>query len=160
VTTAGTALITLLFLMVDLDTSQWWIRLLMFSRGITIGMIFIPVQAAAFARIRPQDTGRASSLFQSGRQIGSAVGVAILATILVERGTALAAGATTALAQAQAATEAFHDAILGAVVLCLVAFVASMFLRDSDAAPTMRPRAEPSVDEAIARGDAGTAVPS
>ena len=29
----GHALITLFFLLVDLTTSQWWIRLLMFTRG-------------------------------------------------------------------------------------------------------------------------------
>jgi EmrB/QacA subfamily drug resistance transporter len=138
--TFGTALVTALFLFVGLETSQWWIRLLMFTRGAMIGMIFIPVQAAAFARITPQDTGRASALFQSQRQIGSAIGVAFLATILVERFNTLAATATTASEQANAGVQAFHAAIVGAVILCLIGTVAALFLRDDDAAPTMRPR--------------------
>ena len=113
--TFGTAVITSLFLFVGLETSQWWIRLLMFSRGLMIGLIFIPVQAAAFARIKAKDTGRASALFQAQRQVASAVGVAFLATILVERLNTLLPTATTAHEQAVAGTQAFHAAIIGAV---------------------------------------------
>ena len=49
--TGGVAVVTSLFLLVGLETSPWWIRLLMFSRGLCIGFVFIPVQAAAFARV-------------------------------------------------------------------------------------------------------------
>jgi EmrB/QacA subfamily drug resistance transporter len=139
------ALLTALFLTVDVETSQWWIRLLMFTRGMAMGFVFIPVQAAAFARIRVQDTGRASALFQAQRQVGAAVGVAFLATVLVERGQALLAGASSAAEQVSALTTAFHDAVLASVLLCAIAAVAAIFLRDDDAAPTMRPRPVPPV---------------
>ena len=138
--TFGTAVITSLFLFVGLETSQWWIRMLMFTRGLMIGLIFIPVQAAAFARIKAKDTGRASALFQAQRQVASAVGVAFLATILVERLNTLLPTATTAHEQAVAGMQAFHAAIIGAVVLCIIGAFAALFLHDEDAAPTMRPR--------------------
>lgn len=84
------------FVKVGLDTSEWTIRALMFGRGLTIGFGFIPLQAAAFARIRPESTGRASALFQAQRQAGAAVGVAVLATILLERRDALVGDLTGA----------------------------------------------------------------
>jgi EmrB/QacA subfamily drug resistance transporter len=157
--TFGTAVITGFFLFVGLGTNPWWIRLLMFGRGTMIGLIFIPVQAAAFARIKGKDTGRASSLFQAQRQIGAAVGVAVLATILVERGKALLQGATTAAAQALAGEGAFHAATLGAVILCLIGCVAAMFLHDEDAAPTMRRVVEPASTSA-APDDVTATVPA
>jgi hypothetical protein len=138
--TAFTALITAGFMFVNLGTSQWTIRVLMFTRGLAIGLIFIPIQAAAFARIETKDTGRASALYQTGRQVGSATGVAILATILVVRGNQLAAGVTDPAQLAKAGEAAFHDAILGAVVLCVIGAIAALFLHDEDAAPTMRPK--------------------
>jgi EmrB/QacA subfamily drug resistance transporter len=137
---AANAAITATLVLVGMETSQWWIRLIMFTRGLTLGLVFIPIQAAAFARVRPEATGRASALFQTQRQTGAAFGVAVLATILIERSTALVAGAANALEVAQAQTEAFHDAIVGAVVLCVVGFLAARFIRDEDAAPTMRAR--------------------
>jgi EmrB/QacA subfamily drug resistance transporter len=134
---AANAAITAMFVLVDLETSQWWIRLLMFARGATMGMVFIPLQAAAFARIRPESTGRASALFQAQRQAGAAVGVAILATIFLERRAVLVGDLTGAAALPPLLT-AFHQAILGAVVLSIVGLAAAAFIHDEDAAPTMR----------------------
>ena len=143
--TGGVALVTALFLLVDLGTSQWWIRLLMFGRGLCIGFVFIPVQAAAFARVPMPKTGRASALFQVQRQTGAAVGVAVLATVYVERLKAYAVPTrATALTPSAAAgwTKAFHESILVAALLGVVALIASLFINDDDAAPTMR-RARP-----------------
>ncbi|MCC6436786.1 MAG: multidrug efflux MFS transporter [Acidimicrobiales bacterium] len=134
---AANAVITLAFVKVGLDTSEWTIRALMFGRGLTIGFGFIPLQAAAFARIRPESTGRASALFQAQRQAGAAVGVAVLATILLERRDALVGDLTGAQAVPQL-VAAYHDAFLGSVVLAALGFVAASFIKDVDAAPTMR----------------------
>ncbi|MEZ5235792.1 MAG: DHA2 family efflux MFS transporter permease subunit [Acidimicrobiales bacterium] len=135
---AANAIITLAFVRVGLHTSEWTIRALMFGRGLTIGFGFIPLQAAAFARIRPESTGRASALFQAQRQAGAAVGVAVLATILIERRDALV-GSLTGAEAVPRLVDAYHDAFLGSVVLAALGFVAAMFIKDSDAAPTMRP---------------------
>jgi len=133
---AANAVVTLAFLWVDLDTSPWAIRGLMFARGLTLGFGFIPLQAAAFARIKPESTGRASALFQAQRQAGAAVGVAILATVLLERRDALMAG-KTGQAAVEALVRSFHQAFLGSVILAIGGFIAASFIRDSDAAPTM-----------------------
>ena len=140
--TGGVALVTTMFLFVGLETSPWWIRLLMFSRGLFIGFVFIPVQAAAFARVPLESTGRGSALFQVQRQVGAAVGVAVLATVYVERlkayGVSTAAGVTTSAATGW--TKAFHQSIAVAAVLGVVGMVAALFIKDADAAPTMRRR--------------------
>ncbi len=134
---AANAIITLCFVWVDLDTSAWTIRALMLARGLTLGFGFIPLQAAAFARIKPESTGRASALSQAQRQAGAAVGVAVLATILIERRDALV-GAKTGQAAVEGLIQAYHQAFLGSVILAVLAFIAGSFIRDSDAAPTMR----------------------
>ncbi len=127
------ALITSMFLFVDLDTSQWIIRTIMFTRGLSIGFVFIPIQTAAFAQVTTQQTGRASSLFQAQRQIGSAFGVAILATVLAERLKLVGGPAAQAVEQ----VSAYHEAMFFAVLIAVVGFVAAMFIHDSDAAGTM-----------------------
>ena len=135
---AGNAVVTAMFLGVDLETSQWAIRALMFTRGLSLGFIFIPVQTAAFAQVTPERTGRASALYQTQRQVGAAVGVAVLATMFAQRFTNLGGTSLAPPAQALAFLDAFHFAIFGSVILCLVGLGAAFFLRDADAAPTMR----------------------
>jgi EmrB/QacA subfamily drug resistance transporter len=146
---AGVAAATSLLLLVDLETSLWWIRGICFLMGMGMGFVFIPMQAAAFATIQPQDTGRASSLFNANRQIGAAVGVAVLATVLVNRtadhvASALRsapAGAPEAAAR-QGALLAFHDAFAVAVLFALLGVAFALLIRDKDAAVSMRAAAE------------------
>ncbi|HET7720572.1 MAG TPA: MDR family MFS transporter, partial [Acidimicrobiales bacterium] len=130
-----TGLLTAAFYWIDVDTSPWWIRLLMVCRGLGMGMTFIPLQAAAFAQIPPHKSGRASALYSAQRQAGAAVGVAVLATILVTRREALVGGLIGDAALPHL-VDAYHQAMLGAVALSLVGFVAAAFIRDADAAAT------------------------
>ena len=69
-------------LFVGLETNLWWIRVLMFLRGLCMGFCFVPMQAATYAKIAPADTGRASSIFSTQRQMSASIGVAVLATVL------------------------------------------------------------------------------
>jgi EmrB/QacA subfamily drug resistance transporter len=141
--TAGVSVITFLFMFVGLDTSQWTIRAMMFVRGGFMGFIFIPIQTAAFAQIKGKDTGRASALYQAQRQIASAVGVAILATVLIERMTSLVGSSPNHVPTPDLAVDAFHAAFFAAAVLSVIGFVAACFLRDEDAAATMRSEETP-----------------
>ena len=141
---ALSAVINLNFLWVDGHTNLWWIRLIMFGRGLCLPMLFIPLQASAFATISLPDTGRASSLFSTQRQLASAVGVAILGAILftglrVKTAAAVAAGATSEGVQ-RAQLDAYHRAFLWVVIFYAVGAVAALFVRDADAAATMGPR--------------------
>jgi len=134
-----------LFLFVDLQTNVWWIAAIMFVRGIAMAFTFIPLQAATYATIRSQATGRASSLFNTNRQVSSSFGVALLATVLFERTNGHVSDATQAAARlaqrpdiAHARLLGYHDAFLVAFVIGIVGVAFAFLIRDEDAHATMR----------------------
>jgi len=135
----GITVVTLAFLWVDLETSQWTIRGLMFVRGCFFSFLIISLQTASFATISPQMMGRASAISSAGRQVGASFGVALLATVLTSR----LAAHDTALgpaAQTGAALDAFHEAFIAAAVVTAVGMVAALLVSDKDAAVTMHVR--------------------
>lgn len=146
---AGATVMTLLFVFVDVDTNLWWIRTIMLFRGMAFAFALIPLQAATFSNIAPADSGRASSLFNTNRQVASSFGVAILATVLSDRSQTRVSDALTKLqstdpaAQASAVQDAlvkaFHDGFIAAAVLAAIALVATFLVHDEDAAASMRP---------------------
>ena len=121
------------FLFIDVATSLWWIRGLMFLRGISMAVAFIPMQAATYSNISRADTGRASALFSTQRQVGSAFGGAILATVWLGRTKSLVHGLTGKAAISAASVQGYHDAFFVAALLALVAMGAAFMIRDSDA---------------------------
>jgi EmrB/QacA subfamily drug resistance transporter len=159
--TAGAVVMTAFFLRIDAGTSQWWIRLIMFCRGMAFAFALIPLQAATFSNISREDSGRASSLFNVNRQVASSVGVAVLATVLTDRtisrtsaviANARAAGSSpTAQAIQDAMVKAYHDAYLVALIFSFIAFVACFLIRDADAAASMNP--------VVAKQGAGAGAP-
>jgi len=116
-------------------TSLWWARLLMFALGLSMGQVFVPVQAAAFATITPAATGRASTLFNAVRQFGGAVGVAVLTTAIVLVGPLHVVDGHLA-----ANLTAYRVAFLVAAGVALLAVPCALSIRDSDAARTIPPR--------------------
>ncbi len=126
--TAATGLMTL----VGGQTSLWWMRLLMFGLGVAMGQVFVPAQAAAFATISPEATGRASTMFNVIRQLGGAVGVAVLTTAIVAVGaTRIAAG------QVVPNLAAYHVAFAVAAGVAVVGAAVALTIHDADAASTM-----------------------
>jgi MFS family permease len=164
---AGMAISTALFLFVGLDTSQWWIRGIMFLRGIFFGLALIPLQAATFSTISPRDSGRASSLFSTNRQVASSFGVAILATVLTDRTkthveAVLAKAPTMQPDQLQnaiqnARLDGYHDAYFAGVVFAVIGFAASFLIHDEDAAASMAPADETAKGKAEAGEQAAMA---
>jgi EmrB/QacA subfamily drug resistance transporter len=132
----GVATSMTLLLLVDLDTSDWIIRLLMFMIGVGMAYVFLPSQAASFATISRADTGRAATLATVQRQLGSALGVALLSTVLALVGPIRidAAGAS------HPNLTAYHVAFLVSACLAIVAALIALDVPDRDAANTMRPR--------------------
>jgi EmrB/QacA subfamily drug resistance transporter len=123
------------FGLVGFSTSLWVIRALMFALGLSISHVFVPSQAAAFATIKPSGMGRASTLFNSARQVGSALGVALLTTVIS------AVGVSHAVDGHQAANlAAFHWAFLTAALIALLAASFAFTIDDADAASTMKKR--------------------
>jgi EmrB/QacA subfamily drug resistance transporter len=118
--------------LVGAQTSLWWMRLLMFCLGAAMGQVFVPAQAAAFATISPEATGRASTVFNVIRQLGSAAGVAVFTTAIV------AAGATTVVSGRVAPNlAAYHTAFLIAAGLAVAGSAVALTIHDIDAASTM-----------------------
>ena len=118
--------------LIGAQTSLWWMRLLMFCLGVAMGQVFVPAQAAAFATISPEATGRASTMFNVIRQLGSAVGVAVLTTVIVAVGTA-----KTPAGRAAPDLAAYHAAFLVAAALAAVGAVVALTIHDADAAATV-----------------------
>ena len=131
----GTAVSMGLLALLDAHSSLWWPRLLMFTMGLAMGQVFVPTQAAAFATISPGATGKASTMFNAARQVGGAIGVALLTTAIV------AIGTTHLVAGHQVANlTAYRIAFLIAAGFCLAGVASALSIHDADAAATIPSR--------------------
>jgi hypothetical protein len=110
--------------------------------GAGLGLLFVPLSLVALARVGEADTGVASSLLNAGRQVGAAIGLAVLGTVawtVVANGArAHAAAARTASRQAayqHALAVGFDRAFLvasGIALLILVTAIAVIRVRRTD----------------------------
>jgi EmrB/QacA subfamily drug resistance transporter len=117
------------------QSSLWWARLLMFTLGLAMAQVFVPAQAAGFATITPAATGRASTLFNMVRQLGGAIGVALLTTIIG------LIGATHLVAGHQVANlAAYRVTFVAAAAVALLGAAVALTIHDSDAAASIPPR--------------------
>lgn len=133
----GVATAMALLCLIQLDSSPWLVRLLMFGVGVGMAYVFLPAQAAGFATISRAATGRASTLSSVQRQLGAATGVAVLSSVLAAVGPVrIGAGGA-----AQPHLIAYRAAFLVAAGLALTAALIALGVPDRDAAATMRPRA-------------------
>jgi len=114
----------------------WWIRGIMVLLGMSMAQVFVPSQAAAFAQISSADTGQASTLFNAARQMGSALGVAILSSVIAAIGVVHLGSGGHPTSQ----LSAYHWAFATAAGLALIAAAVAQRINDADAAPTMRRR--------------------
>jgi MFS family permease len=114
------------------QTSLWWARMLMLTLGLSIAQVFVPVQAASFATITPAATGRASTMFNAIRQLGGAIGVAVLTTAIV-----LVGPVHVVAGHVVPNLDAYRVAFLLAAAICLCAVACSLSIHDADAAATM-----------------------
>ena len=136
----GTSASIGLLALLTAQSSLWWARLLMFALGFAMAQVFVPTQAAAFATITPAATGRASTMFNAFRQLGGAVGVALLTTIIV------LVGETHRVAGHEVANlAAYRITFLVAAAVCLVGLASALSIRDADAAATIPARRQRAV---------------
>jgi MFS family permease len=142
----GLTIFMLLLTQITLTTNLWLIRAAMFVLGLMMAQVMVPNQAAAFAMISPASTGRASTFFNTMRQVGSATGVAIMSTVLIGVSSAHAAGGSVS-----PNLGAYHWAFATGAVFALAAIVFSLTIHDSDAAETIvrRRRASKAADTAV-----------
>jgi EmrB/QacA subfamily drug resistance transporter len=159
----GVATFIALLALMGAHTSLWWARLILFGMGFSMAQVFVPAQAASFATISPADTGRASTLYNASRQLGGAIGVALLTTTIVIIGPIhLVAGRVVAN------LTAYRITFLVAAGAALLGVFASLRIRDADAALTMvnprdrklGPPAAPGVGSAASAPAAAATTPA
>jgi EmrB/QacA subfamily drug resistance transporter len=126
---------------VGLATNLWWMRTLMFVMGLGMSGVFVPAQAAAFATISASATGRASTLFNALRQLGGAIGVALLTMVV-----ALVGPIRMVNGVAHPDLGSYHLAFLVAAAVALIASASALSISDAAAAPTIRRRTRRDVD--------------
>jgi len=130
---AGVTVVVVFMAFLDLDSSLWLVRFAMFMLGFGVAYVFLPNQAASLATITSAQTGRASTLSTVQRQLGGALGVAIVSSVLTIVGTG--SGASGSIA-------GYRAAFVAAAVLALIGAVCALFVPDADAAETMRVRSK------------------
>lgn len=130
---AVTGLMTLLCL-IGFETDLWYVRILMFLIGAGMAYSFLTTQAAAFSSISQAETGRASALASAQQQLGAALGIAVLSSVLNTVGPVRISATGVPVPFLQA----YHAAFLVAAVLALISVGFALFVRDEDAAATMQ----------------------
>lgn len=133
---AAVAVFMSLLCLMGSDTTLWLMRALMFCVGAGMAYSFLSVQTAAFATITPAATGRASSIYNTQRQLGGALGIAVLSTVLSAVGP-FHRSATGAILPNLAA---YHAAFLAAAAIALIGACLALTIHDNDAASTMQRR--------------------
>ncbi len=144
---SGVAIVMSLLSLIGSDTSLWLMRVLMFLIGAGMAYAMQPAQVAAFATISSASTGRASALNNAQRQVGAALGVAVLSSVISAMG-ATRLSATGAMVPNLAA---YHVAFFAAAALELIAVGWALTIHDSDAAVTLRRSAKQAKEEGGAR---------
>jgi len=122
---------------VNLESSAWLVRGLMFAMGSCMAYIFLPNQAASLATISSEATGRASTMSSVQRQLGAAIGVAIASSILVAVGPLK----LSRIGEAVPNLTAYRGAFVAAIGFALIGAFIAQRVPDADAAVTMRSRA-------------------
>ncbi|MFC9846226.1 MDR family MFS transporter [Streptomyces sp. NPDC060223] len=128
---AGTSAAIALMALWHEDTGLWWVRLLLFCMGLAVGQVFVGTQSASFATVTSSSSGRASTLFNVGRRLGGATGVAVVTTVLVSA-TGGASGAGSAPDM-----SGYRAAFLTAAAFNLLGLYAATRISDADAASTI-----------------------
>jgi hypothetical protein len=80
---AGSALLLLRGLEADTDYLHIWWKFALFGGG--LGLVFAPMAAAAVAGMPRTQAGLASGMLNTSRQVGGAVGIALLGTVFANR---------------------------------------------------------------------------
>ncbi|MBV9230015.1 MAG: DHA2 family efflux MFS transporter permease subunit [Chloroflexi bacterium] len=135
----GVAIVMALMCLMGSDTSLWLMRVLMFLTGAGMAYAMLPIQTAAFATISPSSMGQASALNGAQRQLGAAIGIAVLSSVI----SAVGPTHLSVTGIAQPNLLAYQAAFLAASLLALTAASIALAVSDRDASVTMKHQASP-----------------
>ncbi len=113
------ALSTIPLAFIGAHTSYWAISAVLFVRGISIGLGFMPAMTAAFASMKPEQLSDATPQINVVMRLGSAIGVAVLAVVLQRASVGVHTDAGLADAFAHTYWWAFGIALLS-LIPCLM----------------------------------------
>ncbi|MGC4805001.1 MFS transporter [Micromonospora sp. DT233] len=113
-------------LVVGADTSDVALVVPFILAGLGTGLIFAPSAAVVVSSVQPQDIGKASGTNTTVREIGSALGIAVLTTVFTVRG-------------GYASPQAFTDGMVPGLWICVVVLLVGAVL--AAAIPSPRPPA-------------------
>lgn len=122
----STIIIYTLISLVGPTANPWLLRALLFSVGVCLGHTVVAIQYSTFTNINSASMGMAATLFNVQNRIGSAMGVAILASILG------AAGADTMGTNGHVNLSSYQFALFGSAILLVIALLFAMRLKKDD----------------------------
>jgi predicted MFS family arabinose efflux permease len=125
----------------------------MLLTAVGLGLLFVPLSLVALHNVEEQHAGAASSLLNTGQQVGGAIGLAALGTVawttvansLRNPGAAIASGVPPAQVAHHALATGFSRGFLVSAIIALIAFVvalATIRVRRQDLAGAQQPAPE------------------
>jgi len=133
-----------------------------------LGLLFVPLSLVALTRVRDQDSGLASSLLNTGQQVGGAIGLAALGTVAWtavadsarhQIAAAAAARAGRSLAGPHVRASIYHHALAAGITRGFAAAAAIALAALAVTAVTIRIRRE-DLTSAAAHGPPASAGPA
>ncbi|WP_458353655.1 DHA2 family efflux MFS transporter permease subunit [Peribacillus frigoritolerans] len=122
----STIIIYTLISLVGPTANPWFLRALLFSVGVCLGHTVVAIQYSTFTNINSASMGMAATLFNVQNRIGSAMGVAILASILG------VAGADTMGTNGHVNLSSYQFALFGSAILLVIALLFAIRLKKDD----------------------------
>jgi EmrB/QacA subfamily drug resistance transporter len=117
----------------DAGSSYWPFLGSLLLLGLGMGCSFVPLTMTAVNAVEAHETGLASALLNTGQQVGGAIGLAAFGTVFAHAETARASelghrAAATAAGQADIFVAGQQHAFTAAIVVAVLALVASLGL--------------------------------